>query len=283
MSQKPANIPSIGIDSGSVAIKGALMRGEELLELVTEPTGADPAGQCRRMISALKHILPEESDMPVCATGYGREGVCGAQEAISEIFANALGTGWTWRNWLDMYKISQTFHENLPDPAHQPAQFRTIVDVGGQDSKVITFGADGVVQGFAMNDRCAAGTGRFLQELAVVLDLDGMPALDRLAVKSDAPCRIASTCTVFAESEVVSMVSGGVSEADIAGGMFRAVAERVGELAESLSWGGPVLFDGGAARFSALREALEERLRVDVAVPACAQHITAIGAAIYAG
>ncbi len=259
------------------------MQGEELLSVACEPTGADPEGQCRGMIAALRGAVPSgNDDVSVCITGYGREMAGGGQSTTSEIFANALGTGWAWRKWCEMPQIAERF-QGAPRPARQPDKFRTIIDVGGQDSKVITFGAGGIVEGFAMNDRCAAGTGRFLQELAVVLELEDLSELDMLALGSADPAPISSACTVFAESEVVSMLSKGTSKADIAGGIFKAVAERTVELAESLQWRGSVLFDGGTARFDALRTAFERRMGTAVAVPACPQHITAIGAAVYAG
>ncbi len=272
---------SVGIDSGSVAVKGVAMDGEELLSVQIEPAGTDIAAQCSRMTSRLKDVLPTECHTPVCFTGYGRENSGEAAYSVSEILANALGAGWAWRNWSRMKEMGEQFYGN-PEPVRKTDKFNTIIDVGGQDCKVITLGAGGVIEGFAMNDRCAAGTGRFLGELAAVLQLKGLRRLDELALGSSEPALISSACTVFAESEVVSMIAKGVSPANIAGGVFRAVADRTAELAESLGWCGPVFFDGGPARLGALRDSLQARLATTVSVPACPQHITAVGAAIYA-
>ncbi len=274
---------AIGIDSGSVAVKGVAMADGELLSVLNEPAGTGLAEQCDRMIAALKEaFLPGICEPAVCITGYGREAASGARSSISEIFANALGAGWVWRNWERMREIGERFYGS-PTPLERPGKFKTILDVGGQDSKVITIGKEGVLEGFAMNDRCAAGTGRFLRELVSVLELEDIRELDKLALENAEHVEISNACTVFAESEIVSMLAGGVPEARIAGGIFKAVAERVLELAESLSWDEPVLFDGGPARLDALRSALEQELQSGIAVPACPQHITAIGAAVYAG
>ncbi len=272
---------SVGIDSGSVAVKGVLMEDDELLYIICEPAATDVRSQCCAMIGTLRNVLPARTDASVCVTGYGRETAGDEYDTISEIFANALGAGWAWRSWNEMDDIGQRFH-GRPLPRKRPDKFRTVIDVGGQDSKVITFGADGVLEGFAMNDRCAAGTGRFLQELSVVLELNDVAELDALALEEDDFVQISSACTVFAESEVVSMVSHGVSRAAIAGGVFRSVAERTVELAESLQWKPPVFFDGGTAHLDSLRIALERRMGASVAVPACPQHMTAIGAAVHA-
>ncbi len=273
---------SIGIDSGSAAVKGALMNGECVLDIVSEPATANPAGQCERLVSKLKTPFTGSETIPVCATGYGRDLVKEAESSVSEIFANALGAGWAWRNWDKMPLIGRAFSQGAPHPLKPPDKFKTIIDIGGQDSKVVTFGQDGVVEGFAMNDRCAAGTGRFLQELSEVLDVDGLGKIDELALQCKASCRISSTCTVFAESEIVSMISDGVPRSKIASGIFNSAADRASELAESLNWHGPVLFDGGAAKLKALHAALQARLQTPLAVPACPQHIIAIGAALFA-
>ncbi len=274
-------MPAIGIDSGSVAVKAVLMDEERLLKIVSEPTGADTAEQCRRLIETLRGFNGSQN-VRVCATGYGRELVSDAHSTVSEIYANALGVGWAWRNWGAIRDSGPPAGSTTFYPDHIESPFRTIIDIGGQDSKVVTFDELGIVEGFAMNDRCAAGTGRFLQELADVLEVGSLESVDRLAATGkEHGVNISSTCTVFAESEVVSLLSGGVPKPAIASGIFNAIASRVFELAETLNWTSPVLFDGGTARLRSLRLALCCSFGVEVAVPAYPQFITAIGAALH--
>ncbi|GAG39407.1 unnamed protein product [marine sediment metagenome] len=132
-----------------------------------------------------------------------------------------------------------------------------------------------------MNDRCAAGTGRFLEVMAGVLEVD-IQQLGELALQADEPALISSACTVFAESEVVSLLSEGVPRQKVAAGVFQSVAEQVIGLATRCSWQPPVLFDGGPSRSAALRRAMAGRLGCEPAVTPCGQFTTALGAALLA-
>ncbi len=262
---------TIGIDAGSTAVKALAVREDRPVRWVVEPTGVDIRAQCRRLLAELG------VEGRVCATGYGRELVPDADRHVSEIMANAVGAGWLRRNWSSLEGIFGA----VPAPEHIEGRIRTVVDVGGQDSKVITFDREGLVQHFAMNDRCAAGTGRFLEVMARVLEVD-LAGLDRLALAAARPVRLNSTCTVFAESEVVSLLAEGTPPEPVAAGLFESVAQQVAGLAESCSWQPAVLFDGGPSRSTALQRAVSRRLGTRVLVPPCGQFATALGAALLA-
>ncbi|MBM4353861.1 MAG: 2-hydroxyglutaryl-CoA dehydratase, partial [Deltaproteobacteria bacterium] len=194
------------------------------------------------------------------ATGYGRHGVEGALTAVTEITCHARG-----------------ILAVLPDT-------RLLIDIGGQDSKAILIAADGRVADFAMNDKCAAGTGRFLEAMARGLEVD-VDRLGSLAAIATTDITLSSICTVFAESEVVSLIADGSAAADIARGLHRAVAARtlglVRRVAPSLD-GLPVAMSGGVARNEGVVRALEEALGVRVSVPADPDTIGALGAALIA-
>jgi len=267
-----------GIDAGSVAVKAVLMSDDRPVAWLKQGTRPDMAGQCREMLER----LPAEAGAggqpsAFCATGYGRN-LAGTEHTVSEIVANAAGTGWVWHNWDELGDIFGTSAR----PMRRPERPRTIIDIGGQDSKVITFSEDGMVDDFAMNDRCAAGTGRFLEVMARALETD-LENLDRLAMGCVDPASISTACTVFAESEVVSLLGQGVSREQVAAGLFHSVARRVVNLAERIGYRPPVLLDGGPSASRALAAALEDELGITPAVPPRGDLVTALGAARLAG
>jgi predicted CoA-substrate-specific enzyme activase len=266
----------VGIDAGSVAVKAVALQGGRPRVWLSEPTLPDVRAQTADLLLRVLRAAGTDRPDTLCATGYGRALVQGAGGTVSEIMANALGAGWLWRHWTMLAEVFRT----PPHPFEPPGSFRTIIDIGGQDSKVITFTADGLVEQFAMNDRCAAGTGRFLEVMARVLGLD-LVTMDELAIGAESPARISATCTVFAESEVVSLLSEGRDKADVAAGIYAAVAERVASLARQVRARGPVLFDGGPSHGRTLRGALERVLGWEVAVPPRGELVTALGAALY--
>jgi len=271
---------TVGIDAGSAAIKLVAMGEDRPLARLQEATGPDISAQCAALIGRLLEApaLKRTEARFICTTGYGRNLVAGAHGQVSEILANALGAGWMWRHWERL----QHLFGDVPHPTQVPAPFRTIIDIGGQDSKVITFSPDGLVDQFAMNDRCAAGTGRFLEVMARALGED-LTHLDALALSAAAPAAMSSTCTVFAESEVISLLSEGVSREAVAAGIFQGVADRAAELARQVGFRPPVMFDGGPSHSQALRRGLERALGCPVAVPSCAEFTTALGASLFAG
>ena len=190
-------------------------------------------------------------------TGYGRNKVPFADENISEISCHAMGV-------------------HVTDPG-----VKAIIDIGGQDVKGISIDTDGTVKNFAMNDKCAAGTGRFLDVMASILRLD-VDDLDAEAAKAAAPAAISSTCTVFAESEVISQLANGVRRPDLVAGICRSVASRVAALARRAGVTEQVCLSGGVARNDAVRQALSDELNVPVSVDPLAQYFGAIGAALWA-
>jgi predicted CoA-substrate-specific enzyme activase len=239
-----------GLDIGSRTIALVEMDGNDIVSADVQDTTYDPAAKCRQLLAG-KELEP------LTATGYGRHlaaGLFGAK-AITEIRAFALGARY----------IS-------PD-------CQAILDIGGQDVKVIALDDHGRVADFEMNDRCAAGTGKFLEVMATVLGYS-LPEFGEAALTAGAPVKINSTCTVFAESEVVSLIAKGEARNNIALGLHEAVADRVIAMLNRVKVDGGLFFAGGVARNAAMREVLARRLGVDVHVPDNPQIIGALGAAL---
>jgi len=252
----------LGLDIGSTTTKAALAEKGEILAHAVAATGAN----CRRtaeavLAEALREAGRERPDIVyTLATGYGRRLVESADATITEITANAVGARYLSRDSIPV---------------------RTIIDIGGQDSKVISLDPDGSVRNFAMNDKCAAGTGRFLEVMSRILETD-LEQLGPLSLQSAERVGISSICTVFAETEVISLLAQARKPADIAAGVHRSVAKRVADLARGVGVAEPVFFDGGPALNVGLQRALEEELGLALVVPECPQVATAIGAAVMA-
>jgi len=193
------------------------------------------------------------------STGYGRRVTSLADDTISEISANARGVQWIGKE-LDV---------------------RTIIDIGGQDTKVIALDDELRMINFAMNDKCAAGTGRFLEVLARVLDVP-LSEMGELSLKSEDPVDITTTCLVFAKSEVASLIFKGHSKQDIIAGIHRAVARRLVAMAKKVGVNEVVFFDGGPARNIGMVRAMEKELGIRMYVPEMPQIVTATGAAVLA-
>ncbi len=189
----------------------------------------------------------------IVGTGYGRVALNFIDQAVTEITCQARG----------IYYLT--------------GRAGTIIDIGGQDTKVITVNERGKVVDFVMNDKCAAGTGRFLEVMATALGMD-VDGLGRLPEHVN-PVNISSMCTVFAESEVVSLLAAGVAREEIGAGLHRAVARRVKGMLKS-AVPAPVVFSGGGAKNEGLRRALAAELGVEVLVPAEPRITGALGAAI---
>lgn len=247
----------IGIDIGSVAAKGILLNGEEQHQILI-PTGWSPrtAGESI-IVDLLDQAGVSRSELDrIVVTGYGRVALQSADQTVTEIKCHARG-------------IAELYPE-----------VRTIVDIGGQDSKVIHVGANGKVVDFAMNDKCAAGTGRFLQVTANAMGLD----VSELGAKEDPEALIAinSMCTVFAESEIIGLLARGASPGGIIAGLHQSVGKRVGAMARRLGMKETVAFTGGVAINAGVKRALEEELKCSVIVPAACQFTGALGAALLA-
>jgi len=250
-----------GLDIGSTATKAVVMDQGAVIGSAIAATGADSRATARAMLErACQDADCSPNDIEaVVASGYGRRLVEWADEVVNEISANARGV----THLLNGRGV------------------RTIIDVGGQDSKVIRLDAEGRMSDFAMNDKCAAGTGRFLENIARVLGLD-IAELGRLSLESSAPEPTSSLCAVFAESEVVSLLAQGKKVADIAAGIHAAVAKRIAQMARSVGVEPAVVLNGGGALNAGLRRALERELGVALIVPELAQFCVAVGAALAA-
>lgn len=248
-----ARIAAVGVDLGSAAVKivgvdasGAIVKSR------VEPT--EPRYEQQAM--ALLGELGVEG-LPTVATGYGRKLLTVADRAVTEITCHAKG-----------------FHRQVGGGG-------TVIDIGGQDSKVIAVDAAGQVQNFTMNDKCAAGTGRFLEVTATRLRLP-IEELGEAALRARREVSISNTCTVFAESEIVSLIARGEDVDEIVRGLHRAMVKRVVSLVRSVKPKPPLYLAGGVARNEAVRAFLAEALKLPVALPAQPQLLGAHGAALLA-
>jgi predicted CoA-substrate-specific enzyme activase len=256
-----------GVDSGSTSTN-AVVTGEagDVLAAVTLPTGAHSADAARAALDEALRIAGVEREMlaAVVATGYGRASVPFAAKDVTEITCHAKGA-----------------HRLAPDA-------RTVIDIGGQDSKVIRLGSAGNVTEFSMNDKCAAGTGRFLELMADTLGVS-VDEMARMGLRPDEVIAISSMCAVFAESEVISLIADGKDAEDIVWGVDLAIAGRVAGMAARLGAEPPYVMTGGVANNAGVVKALGEKLRESgggrsrsVTVPEGPQICGALGAALLA-
>ena len=248
-----------GIDIGSITAKAAVLADGRILGSKVAFTGYNARQAGKDVFDDLLKELGMKalSIEKIVSTGYGRNSVEFADKAITEIICHGAGA----------YYLNP--------------EVRSIIDVGGQDSKVLTIDPDGRVKDFAMNDKCAAGTGRFLEVMARALESD-LDDFGVVSLKSDSPSKISSICTVFAESEVVSLISKGESREDIIAGIHESVASRISSLARRVGVKEPVMMTGGVARNVGVVRALEKELGVSIKVSEFAQVNGAVGAAVMA-
>ncbi len=241
-----------GIDIGSRTIEVVVMEDGRVVETRQGDSGFDPLKEAMRLLDGVIHER-------IMATGYGRHLLEVALDAptVTEIKAYAVGTRFL-----------------VP-------QARTILDIGGQDSKAISLHESGRVLKFEMNDRCAAGTGKFLEVMARAL---GFPIEEfgSQALKAKKDIQISSMCTVFAESEVTSLLAKGEDRLDIALGLHRSVVRRASGMVKRVSVEGPIVFAGGVARNPCMHRLLEEALQSEILVPESPQMVGALGAALLA-
>ncbi len=255
-----------GIDIGSTAIKIVLCNEDgQLVCHVNFPTGSHFH---QNAVTAFTGLLAEEGINRsqvnyILATGYGRKLFREADDTISEITANSIG--------------AQKIGNNNGN-----GTVRTIINIGGQDLKVILLDNEGHVKNFSMNDKCAAGTGRFLEMSARNMEMDVTELGDCHLSAKDAPITINSTCTVFAESEIISLLANGHGRPEVVAGIHYSIARRVVRLAKRHGVEDDVFFDGGPALNKGLIEALENELMRPLYVPELPQVTTAYGAALLA-
>lgn len=251
---------SVGIDAGSRAIKIVLFDIDT--QQIIAKDSLDQGVEQDKLASKLYNNLLDLNDIDkkdvayIVATGYGRNTVSIADTTITEITCHAVGV-----------------RQLVPDAM-------TVIDIGGQDSKLIRLDSNGKVQDFAMNDRCAAGTGRFLEVVAQRLDVR-LEDLGRMASQSNNPAAISSMCVVFAETEIIGLLVSGKLREDIVAGVQGAIASRIIAMAGRKAKA-PVIFTGGVAMISGMNTALESALRQTVTVCPDPQMTGALGAAILA-
>jgi predicted CoA-substrate-specific enzyme activase len=260
VASKAASRIYAGIDAGSRAIKVVLFDDARRLKIASGI--ADQGVRQEELATDLFERLLREAELErsrvsgVVATGYGRNAIRFADTTVTEITCHARGV-----------------HHVAPNT-------RTIIEIGGQDSKIISLEEDGRVRDFAMNDRCAAGTGRFLEMVASRLDMN-WEKLSELARQSEKPALISNMCVVFAETEIIGLLAAGEPLADVVAGVQNAIAQRVSALANRFI-SPPVCFTGGVALQGGMARALESVLSCPVRVAPEPQFTGALGAAIIA-
>ncbi|MBN2157507.1 MAG: 2-hydroxyglutaryl-CoA dehydratase [Candidatus Lokiarchaeota archaeon] len=249
---------NVGIDIGSLVTKIVLLNNDKLQDFLIDRSSYQYNEVGNSLFNQIltKNRLKKEQISHIMSTGYGRHSLDIADQRITEISAHARGVQFYFPNAL------------------------SIIDIGGQDSKVIKIEKNsGKIVDFQMNDKCAAGTGRFLEVMAQALDIP-LQDLGNLALKSNSPEKVSSTCTVFAESEVIGLFSQGKKKEDIAMGIHISIAKRVGAMAKRINVESPLVFCGGVAWNVAVRKALEEEIGFPIFVPENPQITGALGAAL---
>ncbi|MFA5385138.1 MAG: acyl-CoA dehydratase activase [Eubacteriales bacterium] len=247
----------VGIDIGSTAAKTLIFDGEKIVNSFVIPTGwssKETAARIKEQLGFLGFDV-HSADIRTIATGYGRISVDYADKVLTEITCHGKG---------GYYLFSQD---------------GVIIDVGGQDTKVITI-EHGSVSRFLMNDKCSAGTGKFIEIMANRLAVD-IDELFKLA-ESGNPISISSMCTVFAESEIISHIGNGQSKADLAAGIVQSVVSRVALLVERHDINGICILTGGLSYNQYFKEQLGEKLKQEVYSHELGKYAGALGAALLA-
>lgn len=246
-----------GIDIGSMTTKCVVVDGSgTMVASAVVPSGARASVARESAIAAAlaEARIAREQLVSLIATGYGRKRA-EADGEVTEITCHARGA------------------------VHFFPGTRTILDIGGQDTKAIRLDATGNVTQFAMNDKCAAGTGRFLEVMARALEVD-LEDLGPLSMQSTAPRKISSFCTVFGESEVVGHVANGADVKDIAAGLNESISQRVVGLLKRVGIEQQVTMSGGVSRNLGMRRSIEKLLGVEMNVSDYSQVMGALGAAL---
>lgn len=241
---------TLGIDSGSTTTKAVLFDGERIVKKKMIKTSAMPKDSIEQLYQEMKC----DDVQYVVTTGYGRALLEQSDKKVTEITCHAKGAA---------------FLE--PD-------IGVVIDIGGQDSKAILLDRDQNVIDFLMNDKCSAGTGRFIEVISKILDCE-IAQLSTI-VQGREPISISSMCTVFAESEVVSLLAKGEAAGDIALGIIHAICRRTAIFAEKMPLEGTVFFTGGLAQIPVFPEVLSMYLKREVRTNPLSQYAGAIGAAV---
>lgn len=251
----------IGIDVGSLTAKIVLLQIKEgvMKQKYSElqKVGYSPKNVASDLISRAKKKINNQKIDFIVSTGYGRKLIEEANKSITEITCHATGAFFT-------------------DP-----KIRTIIDIGGQDSKVITVNELGQVQDFEMNDKCSAGTGRFIEVMSEALEVS-IEDFGVLGLESKNPSVISNTCTVFAESEVISRLNQGANRIDVIAGIHDAIVNKIIALSARVGVQPKVSLTGGVALNPSVKILLEKGINEDITVPKYPQMNGALGAALLA-
>lgn len=250
---------SAGIDIGSISTKAVIMKGGEFLAGRVIFTGYNAESAGRKAFDAvLADLRLDRSAIArIVSTGYGRKSLALADKSVTEIMCHAAGA------------------------RHISPRIRSIIDIGGQDSKAILLDDRGKVANFAMNDKCAAGTGRFLEVMARAMEVD-LDEFGRMSLQAGQPAKISSLCTVFAESEIISLIAGGEKRENIIAGIHESICARVLAMANRVGISPPIMMTGGVAKNVGVVRAFEKAIGSTVEVSEYAQLNGAIGAALLA-
>ena len=250
---------TIGIDVGSITAKAAVVRDGEVFSDKLILTGYNARNAGEKVFDAIikESGIDRSAVDRIISTGYGRKSVEIADKAVTEITCHAMGAH------------------------HLNPAVRSVIDIGGQDSKAIVVDKSGSVKDFAMNDKCAAGTGRFLEVMAKALEVE-LDHFGQFSINADQPSKISSLCTVFAESEVISLISKGEERENIIAGIHESIAARVVAMAGRTGLKAPVMMTGGVAKNIGVVKALEKKLGQPIEVSPQSQVTGAIGAALLA-
>ncbi len=251
----------IGLDGGSTYLKACLITKDKVIATKVLSSGISNNENANQLIKGLCHLgnIKEEQINGICSTGYSRRSIDIADDNVSEITAHAFGIRLT---------------------SGQDVTPRLVIDIGGQDMKVISLNEKGKVDNFIMNDKCAAGTGKFIEVIAEILDTT-IDEVGSLSKESKNPADINSTCVVFAQTEIISLIAQKKDRKDILCGLHASMAKRIGKMARKYIKNGDILMTGGGAKNVGLIQALEDELMTDIFVAENSQFNGAIGAALY--
>lgn len=231
-----------GVDIGSTTSKALLLRNDTVLSSVIGPSSVNPAKTAQSVFDEAcgRAGLSRDEVRYIIGTGYGRAKVTFADENVSEISCHGMGA-----------------YHLIPDA-------RTVIDIGGQDCKAIALEEGGLLKNFAMNEKCAAGTGRFLEMMARVLEV-GIEELGDLDSQSENPVSISNVCSVFAESEVINLVNEGAHVPDIVRGLHNSLTNRVAVLINRVGLRESLVLTGGVAKNAGVMRALSEKMGTQMA------------------
>ena len=254
-----SHVLTCGIDIGSRSIECAIFDGTSIIGEGVCETGSSPTQNAEAIFhQAIGHAGCSVANIAhTTATGYGRNYYAKADSISSEIICHAIGV------------------------LHNHPEARTVIDIGGQDSKIMEIDERGKVVNFAMNDRCAAGTGKFIEMVARTTGIE-LEACGEMGATASSYCEISSMCAVFAESEIIGLLHNGTGIDTILKGVFRSVARRITGMAGKVSIRPEIIFTGGVALNRGIAQALQDELGHPITIPSQPPFTGAIGAAITA-